>query len=74
MTLDEVLKNKTLIIENIDASGMLLRKLYDMGFIEGAKIKLLRKSPLNDPLEIEVLSYNITLRVQEAKAIRVSYE
>lgn len=74
MTLDEVLKNKTLIIENIDASGMLLRKLYDMGFIEGAKIKLLRKSPLNDPLEIEVLSYNITLRIQEAKAIRVSYE
>lgn len=74
MTLDEALKNKPLIIQKIEASGMLLQKLYDMGFIEGAKIKMLRKSPLNDPIEIEVLSYNITLRVQEAKTIKVSYE
>lgn len=74
MTLDEVQTNKTLIIKEVNAQGMLLQKFYDMGFIEGSEIKLIRKSPLNDPIEVEILSYNITLRLQEAKSIKVAYE
>lgn len=74
MTLDEVQNNKSVIIKEVNAQGMLLQKLYDMGFIEGNKIKMLRRSPLNDPLEVEILSYHISLRAQEAKSIKVSYE
>lgn len=74
MTLDEIQKNKTAIITQVNATGVLLQKLYDMGFIEGSKIKLIRKSPLNDPIEVRIFSYNISLRVQEAKSVRVVYE
>lgn len=74
MTLDELDKNRIASIIQIDATGVLLQKLYDMGFIEGTKIKLIRKSPLNDPIEVEILSYNISLRVKEAQSIRVVYE
>lgn len=74
MTLDEIQTNKNAVIQEVNATGMLLQKLYDMGFIEGSKIKLIRKSPLNDPIEVEILSYHISLRIQEAKSIKVSYE
>lgn len=74
MTLNQIQKNKTAIIQQINAKGMLLQKLYDMGFIEGEKIKLIRSSPLYDPIEVQILSYNITLRKEEAKSIQVKYE
>ena len=74
MTLNEIIPFKPAIIKEINATGILLQKLYDMGFIEGTSIKLIRHSPLKDPLEVELLSYHITLRVNEAKAVRVSYE
>ncbi len=71
MTLNELQKNQSAIISKINASGVLLQKLYDMGFIEGQEIKLVRSSPLNDPIEVQILSYNITLRREEAKEIKV---
>jgi len=74
MTLDQIPKNKSVLITKLEASGVLLKKFYDMGFIEGSKIQLIRKSPLNDPLEVKISSYYITLRIQEAKCIWVSYE
>ena len=74
MTLDQLKNNQTATIKEITAQGMLLQKLYDMGFFEGNKIKLVRKSPLNDPIEVEILSYHISLRVQEAQCIKVAYE
>ncbi|NQY53267.1 MAG: ferrous iron transport protein A [Campylobacteraceae bacterium] len=74
MTLNEIETNKTALIKKITASGKLLQKLYDMGFIEGNSLKLIRKSPLGDPIEVEILSYNITLRIQESKCIEVVYE
>ncbi|MCJ8326107.1 MAG: ferrous iron transport protein A [Campylobacterales bacterium] len=74
MTLNEIETNKTALIKKITASGKLLQKLYDMGFIEGNSLKLIRKSPLGDPIEVEILSYNITLRIQESKCIEVIYE
>lgn len=74
MTLDEIQINKTAVIKRVTAQGKLLQKLYDMGFIEGNRLKLIRKSPLQDPIEVEILSYNITLRIQESKSIEVIYE
>lgn len=60
-------------IKTIHASGMLLQKLYDMGFIEGVPIKLVRHSPLKDPIQVQLLNYNITLRIEEAQQIEVLY-
>ncbi|NQY21117.1 MAG: ferrous iron transport protein A [Campylobacteraceae bacterium] len=74
MTLNEIEINQIALIKKITASGKLLQKLYDMGFIEGNSLKLIRKSPLGDPIEVEILSYNITLRIQESKCIEVIYE
>ena len=74
MTLDEIQINKPAIIIEVNAQGMLLQKLYDMGFIEGTKIQIIRRSPLNDPIEIEIFSYHISIREKEAKSIKVIYE
>lgn len=74
MTLNELKKSDIAVISEITAQGVLLQKLYDMGFIEGEEIQLIRSSPLNDPIEVQILSYKITLRREEAKSIKVRYE
>ena len=60
-------------IKAIHASGRVLQKLYDMGFIEGMPVRLVRFSPLKDPIQVQLLNYHITLRVEEARCIEVYY-
>jgi Fe2+ transport system protein FeoA len=42
-----------------------------MGLLPGTKVRLVRKAPLGDPLEISVRGYNLSLRGTEASAILV---
>lgn len=42
-----------------------------MGVIPGEEIKVIRASPLGDPLELEIKGYNLSLRKSECKLIEV---
>ncbi|MHA1689924.1 MAG: FeoA family protein [Promethearchaeota archaeon] len=46
-------------------------KLAAMGCVPGAEVKILRASPLGDPLELEIKNYNLSLRKSECKLIEV---
>lgn len=59
------------IVVNVVGKGPLLRRLVDMGLVIGTKVKVLRRSPLGDPVEFEVKGYNLSLRKEEAKHIFV---
>lgn len=43
----------------------------DMGLIPGAEIKLIKRAPIGDPVEILVQGYSLTMRKSEASQIRV---
>lgn len=47
------------------------RKVMDMGFVYGAKIKVVHKAPMKDPVIYSVLGCNISLRNHEAEHIEV---
>lgn len=53
------------------ASRPYLRRLLAMGLIPGAEFTVLRRAPLGDPVEIEVLGFRLSLRAGEAAAIRI---
>lgn len=57
-------------IEDAGDRGLRLR-LLEMGLVPGTPIRLERRAPLGDPLEIVVRGYALTLRKQEAALIRV---
>jgi len=46
-------------------------KLLRMGLVKGAGFRLVRRAPMGDPIEIEVLGFRLTLRKDEAEALDV---
>ncbi len=61
----------------VDISGgspKFRRRVLDMGITKGRRVKVVRKAPLRDPVEFEVLGYNISLRRDEARHILVEVE
>lgn len=58
-------------ITQIGAIGPLKRRLMDMGVLVGEEVKVLKRAPLGDPIEVSVKSYNLSLRKKEAEGIAV---
>ncbi|ENQ3079090.1 FeoA family protein [Bacillus sp. WLY-B-L8] len=56
-------------IEKIRLEGTMKRRLLDLGFIPGATIKVLQKSPLGDPTAYQVSNTTIALRNEESSLI-----
>jgi len=71
MGLDELKGGSIVKIIKLNAKGILLQKLLDMGFVNNALIEIVREAPLYDPMELKIQNYNITLRKSEAKLIEV---
>lgn len=47
------------------------RRLFDLGFAEGAQVELVRRAPLRDPLMFRIGSAQMLLRTEEANRILV---
>jgi Fe2+ transport system protein FeoA len=47
------------------------RRLLDLGFVPGTTVKILRRAPLGDPIEIEIRGYRICLRRAQLTALEV---
>jgi ferrous iron transport protein A len=52
-------------------NGKISSKISAMGVVPGAEVKIIRASPLGDPLELEIKNYNLSLRKSECKLIEV---
>lgn len=72
MTLDEVKRDQECEIVDITSEGIMGQRLLDMGFIPGTRIKVIRNSPLVDPVEFLLKGYHISLRHSEAKKVEVN--
>jgi len=46
-------------------------RLLEMGFTRGAEVEISRRAAFGGPLEVRVRNYRLSLRVDEAEAIRV---
>ncbi|MBN1420777.1 MAG: ferrous iron transport protein A [Planctomycetes bacterium] len=55
-------------------AGRLHRRLLEMGFTEGTRIRVAREAPLGDPVDYEVRGYHVSLRRSEACLIIVRRE
>ena len=42
-----------------------------MGFVVGKEVTVIKKAPLQDPVEYNILGYNVTLRINEAHLIEI---
>ncbi|WP_461225255.1 FeoA family protein [Lacticaseibacillus suihuaensis] len=59
------------VVGRIEGQGQLRQRLLDMGLTRGTLVHLIRVAPMGDPLELAVRGYKLTLRRQDALAVRV---
>ncbi|GAB1536995.1 hypothetical protein ADMFC3_26260 [Geovibrio sp. ADMFC3] len=71
LPLSEMQTNQKGRIRTYSVQGLLKQKLYNMGFIPGSEILMVRTAPLMDPIEVMIQNYFVTIRKDEAKIIEV---
>lgn len=54
--------------------GSFQKRITEMGFVFGKKVKVILNAPLQDPIEYEIIGYKISLRRDEADNIEVVSE
>lgn len=59
------------LIRSYTSKGLLKQKLYNMGFIPGAEVLMVRTAPLMDPIEVLIQNYHVSIRKEEAAIIEV---
>lgn len=59
------------VIENVDLTSPVGRRLLDLGFVAGSVVRVVRRAPLRDPIEYEIRGTRICLRRSESELIRV---
>lgn len=69
--LSELRENDTAVIAKIKGRGAFRKRIAEMGFIKGKTVKVIKNAPLQDPVEYEIMGYNVSLRRSEASLIEV---
>lgn len=62
-------KGNMIKITALHLEGVMRRRLLDLGFVKGALVKVIRKSPLGDPIAFRVSQTTIALRKEESSKI-----
>lgn len=74
MTLDQLPIGKQARIVQVAGSGALRRHLLDMGLTPRTKVMVRKVAPMGDPIELHLRSYELTLRLEDARSITVEEE
>lgn len=74
MTLFELQQGDKAFITKVRGIGAFRKRIMEMGFVAGREISVVRKAPLGDPVEYNLLGYNVSLRSTEAQLVDVITE
>lgn len=72
MTLNEVKKNQTVKVLNINCENALKQRLQDLGLIKNTKITPIFVSPLGDPIAYEFRGNIIAIRNEDSQKIFIT--
>lgn len=59
------------IITKVVGHGAFRKRITEMGFVNGKKVKVVKNAPLQDPVEYEIMGYNVSLRRSEASLVEI---
>ena len=72
MTLEDLYNGQKAIITKVRGSGAFRKRIIEMGFVVGKEVTVVRNAPLKDPIEYNIMGYDVSLRRSEARLIEVS--
>ncbi len=69
MRLSELKTGESATVVKVLGHGGFRRRIIEMGFVRGSRVSVVLNAPLKDPIEYQILGYNISLRRSEAEMI-----
>ena len=71
-TLKEVACGSTVKVKKLTGEGPVKRRIMDMGITKGVDVFVRKVAPLGDPIEVNVRSYELSLRKADCAQIEVT--
>jgi ferrous iron transport protein B len=71
MTLFDLEQGEQGIITKVNGNGAFRKRITEMGFVRGKLVTVVKKAPLRDPVEYNIMGYEISLRRTEARMVEV---
>jgi len=71
VNLSELEPGSKATILRVKGRGAFRKRITEMGFVVGKEVTVIKKAPLQDPVEYNILGYNVTLRISEAQLIEI---
>ena len=71
MKLNEVEVGSTVTVKKIEGDGAYKRRIMDMGITKGVELYIRKVAPLGDPVEINVIGYELSVRKNDAQCDEV---
>ena len=60
------------VVERVELAGATTRRLVEMGITPGVRVRVRKRAPLGDPIEILLRGFSLTLRGEDAEKILVA--
>lgn len=71
MTLADLKEGEKGIITKVKGRGAFRKRIIEMGFIVGKQVIVVKHAPLRDPIEYNILGYEVSLRKSESELIEI---
>ncbi|MFO7754788.1 MAG: ferrous iron transport protein B, partial [Bacteroidales bacterium] len=72
MNLSELVTGQEAYITGIRGNNGIKKRLNELGFIAGQKVKAIKAAPLKDPVEYDIMGYKLTIRKKDAATININ--
>jgi ferrous iron transport protein A len=74
ISMREMADNQKGVIKKVSTSGVMGRRIREMGLVPGTPVFIQGRAPLRDPVAIKVRDFTLTLRNNEADFILVEVD
>lgn len=71
MRLSELKEGEKGIITKVLGRGAFRKRLIEMGFVRGKEVSVTKYAPLKDPIEYNIMDYEVSLRKSEANLVEI---
>lgn len=71
MRLSELTTGHEAVILSVTGAGAFRKRIIEMGFVRGKRVRAIKNAPLNDPIEYKIMDYYVSLRREEAEMITI---
>jgi Fe2+ transport system protein FeoA len=69
--LSDVPVGSSAIVRAMHGERFVTRRLMEMGLIPGTEVRVMRRAPMGDPIELRLRRYSLSIRREDAATIEV---